>query len=102
MNLWKSTNKEIREMEEKKLELAINRMVLDVNLYSKYLEIAKQKKIPFIVERDYSSRNLGIRDAMFHLGYRLEEDGKRADREDGVGGIEYMHYKAIKDKELWK
>lgn len=89
-------------MEEKKLELAINRMVLDVNLYSKYSEIAKQKKLPFVSVRDFSLRNLGIRDAMFHLGYRLEEDGKRADREDGVGGIEYMHYKAIKDKELWK
>lgn len=89
-------------MEEKKLELAIKRMVEDVNLYSKYLEMAKQKNLPFIVERDYSSRNLGIRDSMFYLGYRLEEDGKRADREDGVGGIEYMHYKAIKDKELWK
>lgn len=89
-------------MEEKKLELAISRMVLDVNLYSKYLEIVKKKEIPFIVERDFISRNLGIRDAMFHLGYRLEEDGKRADREDGVGAIEYMHYKAVKDKELWK
>ena len=83
-------------MEEKKLELAINRMVLDVNLYSKYLEIAKQKNLPFIVERDYRSRNLGIRDSMFYLGYRLEEDGKRADKEDCVDAIEYMHYKAIK------
>lgn len=89
-------------MEEKELELAINRMVENVNLYSKYLEIAKQKKIPFIVDRDFSSRNLGIRDAMFHLGYRLEEDGIRADSEDGVGAIEYMHYRAVKDKELWK
>lgn len=102
MNLWKSTNKETREMEEKKLKLAIDRMVLDFNLYSKYLEIAKKKELPFIVERDYLSRNLGIRDSMFYLGYRLEEDGKRADRKDGVGGIEYMHYKAVKDKELWK
>ena len=89
-------------MEEKKLELAIDRMVLDVNLYSKYSEIAKKKNLAFISVRDYFSRILGIRDAMFHLGYRLEEDGKRADREDGIGGIEYMHYKAIKDKELWK
>ena len=89
-------------MEEKKLELAIRRMVEEVNLNSKYLEIARKKNIPFIVERDYSSKNLGIRDAMFYLGYRLEEDGKRADREDGVGAIEYMHYKAVKDKELWK
>ena len=89
-------------MEEKKLELAIKRMVEDVNLYSKYLEMAKQKNLPFIVERDYSSRNLGIRDSMFYLGYRLEEDGKRVDREDGVDAIEYMHYKAVKDKGLWK
>ena len=39
---------------------------------------------------------------MVYLGYRLEEDGKSADREDGVDAIEYMHYKAVKDKELWK
>ena len=91
--------KEIREREDKKMELAIRRMVAEVNLNSKYLEIARKKNIPFIVERDYSSKNLGIRDAMFHLGYRLEEDGKRADRKNG---LEYMHYKAVKDKELWK
>ena len=89
-------------MEEKKLELAIKRIVEEVNLNSKYLEIARKKNIPFIVERDYSSKNLGIRDAMFYIGYRLEEDGIRADREDGVGAIEYMHYRAVKDKELWK
>ena len=89
-------------MEEKKLELAISRMVSDVNLYSKYSEIAKKKNLPFISVRDFFSRNQGIADAMFHIGYRLEEDGKRADREDGVGAIEYMHYKAVKDKELWK
>ena len=88
-------------MEEKKLELAINRMVEDVNLYSRNVERAKIKNLP-LIEREYFSRKQGIADAMFHLGYRLEEDGKRADREDGVGGIEYMHYKAIKDKELWK
>ena len=88
-------------MEEKKLELAIRRMVEDVNLYSRNVERAKIKNLP-LIEREYFSRSQGIRDAMFHLGYRLEEDGRRADREDGVGGIEYMHYKAIKDKELWK
>ena len=88
-------------MEEKKLELAIRRMVLDANIYSKDLEIAKKKNLP-LIEREYFSRNLGIRDAMFHLGYRLEEDGIRADREDSVGAIEYMHYRAVKDKELWK
>ena len=82
-------------MEEKKLELAINRMVLDANIYSKNLEIAKKKNLP-LIEREYFSRSQGIADAMFHLGYRLEEDGKRADMEDGVCGIEYMHYKAIK------
>ena len=88
-------------MEEKKLELAINRMVKEVNLYSRNVERAKIKNLR-LIEREYFSRSQGIGDAMFHLGYRLEEDGKRADREDGVGGIEYMHYKAIKDKELWK
>ena len=82
-------------MEEKKLELAINRMVEDVNLYSRNIERAKIKNLP-LIEREYLSRSQGIADAMFHLGYRLEEDGKRADMEDGVGGIEYMHYKAIK------
>ena len=88
-------------MEEKKLKLAIDRMIEDVNLYSRNVERAKIKNLP-LIEREYFSRNLGIRDAMFHLGYRLEEDGKRADREDGIGAIEYMHYKAIKDRELWK
>ena len=81
-------------MEKKELELVIRRMVEDVNLYSRNVERAKMKNLP-LIEREYSSRNLGIRDAMFHLGYRLVEDGKRADRKDGVGAIEYMHYKAI-------
>ena len=88
-------------MEKKELEFAINRMVGDVNIYSRYVERAKIKNLPMI-ERDYFSRILGIDLAMFHLGYKLEKDEKRADREDGVGGIEYMHYKAVKDKELWK
>lgn len=88
-------------MEEKKLKLAIDRMVEDVNLYSRYVERAKIKNLP-LIEREYFSRNQGIADAMFNLGYRLEEDGIRADSEDGVGAIEYMHYKAVKDKELWK
>ena len=56
---------------------------------------SKKKNLPMI-ERDYFSRILGIDLAMFHLGYKLEKDGKRAEWEDGVGGIEYMHYKAIK------
>ena len=89
-----------KELESIDVEFAIDRMVLDVNLYSRNVERAKIKNIPMI-EKEYSSRNLGIRDAMFHLGYRLVEDGKRADREDGVGAIEYMHYKAVRDKELW-
>ena len=85
-------------MEEKKLELAINRMVEDVNLYSRNVERAKIKNLR-LIEREYFSRSQGIGDAMFHLGYRLEEDGKRADRKNG---LEYMHYKAIKDRDLWK
>ena len=85
-------------MEEKKLKFAIDRMVLDANIYSKNLEIAKKKNLP-LIEREYFSRSQGIRDAMFHLGYRLEEDGKRADRKND---LEYMHYKAIKDRDLWK
>ena len=85
-------------MEEKKLELAINRRVEDVNIYSRNVERAKIKNLP-LIEREYFSRNQGIADAMFHLGYRLEEDGKRADRKNG---LEYMHYKAVKDKGLWK
>ena len=85
-------------MEEKKLELAINRMIEEVNLYSRNVERAKIKNLP-LIEREYLSRSQGIGDAMFHLGYRLEEDGKRADRKNG---LEYMHYKAIKDRDLWK
>ena len=85
-------------MEEKKLELAINRMVEEVNLYSRNVERAKIKNLR-LIEREYFSRSQGIGDAMFHLGYRLEEDGKRADKKNG---LEYMHYKAVKDKELWK
>ena len=85
-------------MEEKKLGFAIDRMVEEVNLYSRNVERAKIKNLP-LIEREYFSRNQGIGDAMFHLGYRLEEDGKRADRKNG---LEYMHYKAIKDRDLWK
>ena len=79
-------------MEEKKLELAINRMVEDVNLYSRNVERAKIKNLP-LIEKDYFSRNLGIGIALYHLGYTLKEDGKRADRKNGV---EYMYYKANK------
>ena len=82
-------------MEEKKLELAIRKMVAEANLNSKYMEIAKKNKLP-LIEKDYFSRNLGIGIAMYYLGYTLKEDGKRADKKDGIGAIEYMHYKAIK------
>ena len=80
-------------MEEKKLELAINRMVEDVNLYSRNVERAKAKNIPMI-EQDYSSRILGINMAMIYLGWKLEEEGRRTDCKD-IEAIEYMHYKAI-------
>ena len=92
MNLWKSTNKETRGMEEKKLELAIRKMVAEANLNSKYMEIAKKNKLS-LIEKDYFSRNLGIGIAMYYLGYTLNEYRKRADRKNGV---EYMYYKAIK------
>ena len=83
-------------MEEKKLELAIRRMVAEVNLNSKSVEMAKKNNFP-LMEKDYFSRNLGIGIALYYLGYTLKEEGKRADRKgNGVGDIEYMHYKAIK------
>ena len=87
-------------MKKSEMEFAIAMMLKDVNIYSRNVERAKIKNLP-LIEREYFFRNQGIADAMFHLGYRLEEDGRRADRKDGVGGIEYMHYKAVKDKELW-
>ena len=82
-------------MEEKKLELAIRRMVGEVNLYSRYVERAKIKNLP-MMEKDYFSRIIGIDKAMFYLGYTLEEDGRRADCVEGADPMEYMHYKAIK------
>ena len=78
-------------MKKSELEFIIDRMVEEVNLYLRNLERAKIKNLPMI-EQEYSSRILGIRDAMFHLGYTLVHDGKRADCGEG---IEYMHYKAI-------
>lgn len=81
-------------MEEKKFELAIRRMVREVNLNSRSIEMAKKNNFP-LMEKDYFSRNLGIGIALYHLGYTLIEDGKRADGGIGVGAIEYMHYKAI-------
>ena len=46
-------------MEEKKLELAIRKMVAEVNLNSKSVEMAKKNNFP-LMEKDYFSRNLGI------------------------------------------
>ena len=82
-------------MEEKKLELAINSMVGEVNLYSRYVEMAKIKNLPMI-EQDYFSRILGIGKAISYFGYTLEEDGRRVDCGAGIEPMEYMHYKAIK------
>ena len=81
-------------MEEKKLELAIRKMVAEVNDCSRRAENAKAMNLPMI-EQDYFSRILGLHRLMFHLGYTLEHDGKRADCGEGADPIEYMHYKAI-------
>ena len=81
-------------MKRSEMEFIIDRMVEEVNLYLRNLERAKIKNLPMI-EQEYSSRILGIRDAMFHLGYTLVHDGKRADCGEGADPIEYMHYKAI-------
>ena len=81
-------------MEEKKLELAISMMIRDANIFSRYVEKAKAKNLPMI-EQDYSSRIIGIDRAMIHLGWNLEEEGRRTDCKD-VEAIEYMHYRAIK------
>ena len=82
-------------MKRSEMEFIIEEMVEEVNLYLRNLERAKIKNLPMI-EQEYSSRILGIRDAMFHLGYTLVHDGKRADCGEGADPIEYMHYKAIK------
>ena len=81
-------------MKRSEMEFIIDRMVEEVNFYLRNLERAKIKNLPMI-EQEYSSRILGIRDAMFHLGYTLVHDGKRADCGEGADPIEYMHYKAI-------
>ena len=75
------------------VKFAIEMMVKDANINSRYLEIAKAKNLP-IMENGYFSLILGINQAMFHLGYELEGDGRRADCEDAEN-IEYMHLKAI-------
>lgn len=80
-------------MKKSEMEFAIAMMLKDVNIYSRYAEKAKAKNLPMI-EQDYISRILGIRRAMLHLGYTLENDGIRTDCKD-VEAIEYMHFKAI-------
>ena len=81
-------------MKRSEMEFIIEDMVEEVNLYLRNLERAKIKNLPMI-EQEYSSRILGIKYAMFHLGYTLVHDGKRADCGEGADPIEYMHYKAI-------
>ena len=81
-------------MKRSEIEFIIEDMIEDVNDCSRRAENAKAMNLPMI-EQDYFSRILGLHRLMFHLGYTLEHDGKRADSEDGVGAIEYMHYKAI-------
>ena len=80
-------------MKKSEMEFAIAMMVKDANINSRYLEIAKAKNLP-IMENGYFSLILGINQAMFHLGYQLEGDGRRANCEDAEN-IEYMHLKAI-------
>ena len=65
-------------MKKREMEIAIEMMVDDVNLYSFNAERAKKRNLPMI-EQDYFSRILGLHRLMFHLGYTLEHDGKRAD-----------------------
>ena len=82
-------------MTEKELEIVVRLLVENVNLYSRTAERAKKRNLPMI-EQDYFSRILGIGIAISYFGYTLEEDERRVDKKDGVGAIEYMHYKAIK------
>ena len=81
-------------MEEKELEVAIRMMIAYANLYSCTAEKAKRKNLT-LIEQDYFSRILGIEKALYCLGYKLEEDGIRAD-EESEESIEYMHYKVSK------
>ena len=82
-------------MEEKKLELAIRRMVENVNYQSHETERAKKKNLHG-TEKYYFYKILGIAEAISYLGYTLDEDGIREDCIEGEDSIEYMHYKAIK------
>ena len=81
-------------MGEKELEVAIRMMVAYANLYSCTAEKANKKNLPMI-EQDYFSRILGIEKSLYCLGYKLEEEGIRADGESEES-IEYMHYKVSK------
>ena len=76
------------------MEVAIRMMVAYANLYSCTAEKARKKNLS-LIEQDYFSRILGIEKALYCLGYRLEEDGNRADGESEES-IEYMHYKVGK------
>ena len=81
-------------MEESELEFAISMMIRDANIFSRFAEKAKAMNLP-MAEQDYSSRIQGIDRALIHLGWKLEEEGRRTDCKD-VEAIEYMHYKASK------
>ena len=82
-----------KKLESINVEFALKMMVKDANINSRYLEITKAKNLP-IMENGYFSLILGINQAMFHLGYELEGDGRRVDCEDAEK-IEYMHLKAV-------
>ena len=60
------------------MEVAIRMMVAYANLYSCTAEKAKKKNLT-LIEQDYFSRILGIEKALYCLGYKLEEEGIRAD-----------------------
>ena len=81
-------------MKRSEMEFIIEDMIEDVNDCSRRAENAKAMNLPMI-EQNYFSRILGLYRLMFHLGYTLEHDGKRADCGEGADPIEYMHYKAI-------
>ena len=80
-------------MEKSELEFAISMMLRDANIFSRFVERAKAMNLP-MAEQDYSSRIQGIDRAMIHLGWKLEEEGRRTDCKDAEA-IEYMHYRAI-------
>ena len=82
-------------MRKREMEVAIEIMIENVNDYSREVEKAKEKNLS-LTGQYYFHEILNIEKAMFHLGYNLEEDGNRADCEEGEEPIEYMHYKASK------